>query len=124
MKKTMIVLPAFVFILAVAGLSGAVFAADQAQYDNNREAASIEQRIFAKQAELDAVYADPQPDVARAQQLFREIGDLKGQLFAAETGLRSRSGDFGAPLAGRHHRGYRGRRGNGYAGRGGSCHGG
>lgn len=108
MKKVMLLPLSFAFALAIAGLSGSAFAADQTQdaYNAfNQKVAPIQQQLYAKQAELDAVYANPQPDTAKAQQLFREIGDLRGQLFAAEAELRSQVGDSGGQYAGMHHPG-------------------
>lgn len=142
MKKSMLL--SFAFALAIVGLSGSVFAADQAQEAYNaysQKVAPIEQQLFAKQAELDAVYANPQPDTAKAQQLYKDIAELKGQLFAAQAELRSQVGDSGAPYAGMHHPGefsqgggygnmghrgggYMGHRGGGYMGHGGGHHGG
>lgn len=149
MKKVMLLPLSFAFALAIAGLSGSVFAADQARdayAAYNREVAPIRQQLYAKLAELDAVSANPQPDTAKAQQLFREIGELRGQLFAAEAELRSQVGDSDLPYAGMHHPGevvqggvgmhhpgeysqsdygYRGHRGGGWGHRGGSMrHGG
>lgn len=156
MKKIMILPLSFAFAIAIAGLSGSAFAADQTQdaYNAfNQKVAPIQQQLYAKEAELDAVYANPQPDTAKAQQLFKEIGDLRGQLFAAEAELRSQVGDSGAPYGGMHHpgefsgyndsydgmhhpgefsqSGYRGNRGGnwghrggGYMGHGGGHHGG
>lgn len=96
------------FAVAVAGLTGSIFAADEIQdayAAYQQKAAPIEQQLYAKQAELDALYANPQPDTAKAQHLFREIGDLEGQLFAAGVELRSRLSDSDTPYMGRHHPG-------------------
>ncbi|MDR2392122.1 MAG: hypothetical protein LBE84_10655 [Planctomycetota bacterium] len=120
MKKTMIFFLPFAF--AAASLFGAVFSADRTQdaYDAyGRKAAPLERQLYAKQAELDAVYASPQPDTAKAQQLFREIGELKGQLFAAWAELHAQLGESDAPYAGMPHSGRFGRHGYGYPDRGG-----
>lgn len=150
MKKIMLLPLSFAFALAVVGLSGSAFAADQSQDAYNaytQRVAPIEQQLYSKQAELDALYANPQPDTAKAQQLFKDIGELRGQLFAAESELRSQMGD-NVPYAGMHHPGefsqggygmghrggymghrgggygYNGHRGGGYMGHGGGHHGG
>ncbi len=96
-KQTFLPL-AFAFALVAAGLTNASFAADQAP-DAYQKAAAIEQQLYAKQAELSALSAAPRPDTAKAQQLFREIGELEGQLFAAqaETGLQPGSSGMHHP---------------------------
>ncbi len=129
MKKKIMLSLSFVFAFAIVGLAESASAADQVQdayAAYNQNAGAIEQQLYAKQAELDALYANPEPDTARAQQLFREIGELKGQLFAAEAELRSQAGDPGVAYSGMHHNGefsrggyeYRGHRGAMYGHRG------
>lgn len=123
------------FAFAIAGVSASAFAADQAQdaYNAyNQKVAPIERQLYAKEAELDALYGNAQPDTDKAQQLFREIGELKGQLFAAEAEIRSQLGNAGASYGGMHHPGefpqddygYRGHRGGGGMRHGGGHHGG
>lgn len=122
MKKMLSVPLSFAFVIALAGMSGTVFAADQAQdalTAYGQRIAPLEQQLYAKQAELDAIYASAQPDTARAQQLFKEIGELQGQLFAAQTELRAQSGDIDAAYAGMHHPGEFSRRGGYMSHRGG-----
>lgn len=118
MKKP--VLLSLFLVFALAGLAGFVFAADQAQ----EAIESVERQLYAKQAELDALRADPRPDVARVQQLFSEIGELQGRLFAARAEQPSRpgysnayssAGFFGGGCGFAGNRGgYRGHRGGGY----------
>ncbi len=84
------------FAFALACLPGAASAADGAQ-DAYGNIASIEQQLFAKQAELNALNAEPRPDVARAQGLFREIGELEGRLFAARAELGVTGAGFQHP---------------------------
>ncbi len=108
MKKDSLFSLSLAFVLALAGLSGSAFAADQAQdaYDAYaQKAAPLEQQLYAKQAELNAVSAALQPDTAKAQQLFKEIAELEGQLFAAGVELRSRMGNSRAPYGGMYPRG-------------------
>ena len=141
MKKMMLLPLSFAFAFAVIGLVGSASAEEQSRdaYEAySQRVAPIEQQLYAKHAELNAVYANPQPDTAKAQQLFVEIGELKGQLFAARAELRSQLGDYDAPYMGMHHQGgfsrggygpmgnggYRGHRGGGYMGHGGGHHGG
>lgn len=87
-----------VFALAVVGLSGSAFAADAAA-DPFRsyveKAAPIKQQLYAKQGELAAVYAAPQPDTAKIQQLFQEIGALRGRLFALRAEIDAQAGAQG-----------------------------
>ncbi|MDR0362730.1 MAG: hypothetical protein LBJ46_08635 [Planctomycetota bacterium] len=128
MKKRIIL--SFVFTFAIVGISVG-FAADGAQDAYGvyaQKVAPLEQQLNFKQAELDAIYANPQPDTAKAQQLYKEIGELKGQLFAAEAELRAQLGESDMSYSGGHHNGYRGhdgyrgRRGGGYIGHGGGRH--
>ena len=64
MKKDSLFSLSLAFVLTLAGLSGSAFAADQAQeaYDAYaQKAAPLEQQLYAKQAELNAVSAALQP---------------------------------------------------------------
>lgn len=95
--------------LVVAGIiaaNGLVAAADStpsapdAYVDFNQKVTPLRQELYAKQMELDALYNSGTRDDAKVQQLFREIGEIKGKLFVAQSELRSQAGDSGMPYCG------------------------
>lgn len=105
MNKTLLRVFAFTFAFAMAGIAFAAEQTQDAYAEYNQKVAPVEQQLYAKQAELQALRFSPQPDTAKAQQLFKEIGELRGQLFAARMELRSQAGEAMPPYAGRRHRG-------------------
>lgn len=114
-------LPAFVFVAAIAGLSGSVFAADDAAqpYDQYRQTMQpLAEQLFEKQDALRDLQMSGQRDDAKARQLFQEIADIKAKMFAAESELQGSSPD--ALPYGMHHRGGDG---YGYGHRGGDGYG-
>lgn len=106
MKRNSILFLSLVFAVAAAfAVVGDAARAADGVPEAYGKIASIEQELFAKQNELNALYNAATPDAARAQQLFRDIGELRGQLFAAESELRAQAGSGAAPYAGMHHPG-------------------
>lgn len=125
MKKSKLLSLAFAF--AVAGLLGSALAADRAEDAYNaysRKVAPIEQQLYAKEVELDELFGSSRPDTGRVQELYKEIGELKGQLFAAEAEFRAQQGGSGAPAGFGHHPGEFSQGGYGRMGHGGGHHGG
>lgn len=123
MKKVLYPL-AFVVALTFIGLPASAMAEDATQqaFETFEQAvAPIQQQLYAKTTELDALLAGSQRDDAKVQQLFREIGELKGQIFIARQELYGKLGDSDSAYAyGRHHRGgMRGGYGSGGYGHGG-----
>lgn len=125
-------LPAVLFVAAIAGLSGSVFAADDAAqpYDQYRQTMQpLAEQLFEKQDALRDLQMSGQRDDARARQLFEEIADIKAKMFAAESelqtaspsampyGMHHRGGGYGMMGYGGGHRGgYRGGHGGGHHG--------
>ncbi len=88
-KKLLFTL-SFAIALSVLGNSSAVMAADSAQeaYASFQQTAiAIDRQLYAKQAELDSLMANNQGTSPRVQELFKEMGELQGQLFAARAAL-------------------------------------
>lgn len=83
--------------------------------DYDKKADPLVSRLRAKQAEMDALYAQGQPEAAKTQALAKEIGDLQGQLYQVDS-------EFGAKMrseggyAGAGHYGGRYNGGGGYGG--------
>lgn len=72
-------------------------AAVQKAYDDYAVATDqLNQQLFAKQAELNALYNSGSADTGRVQTLTREIGDLNGKLYAAQANLRKQLAKTGA----------------------------
>ena len=94
-KKTFLAL-ACVIALGAAGMaSGADSAQPQGQTDYEaymQTVNGIRQQLFAKQAELSALSRSGARDDAKAQQLFTEIGELRGRLYVAESDFRDKTG--------------------------------
>lgn len=110
MNKKLIFSLSLAFAVAVIGLSGSALAADAAQdafNAHNQTVAPLQEQLAGKQAELDALHNSDQRDDAKAKQLFKEIGELKGQLYVAREDLRSKLQEAGVPEGGygMHHRG-------------------
>ena len=108
--------------LVMGTASGAVFAAEPAQEtysELEQKAVSVRRQLYAKETELDALYAGNELDSDKARQLFRDIGELKGQLFAVQAELRAKFGEPGARYGdmGMYHRGAFGQGGGGCPGR-------
>lgn len=82
---------AFLFALVVIA-SGSAFAEDVVQDAYAKfetTTSSLQQQLYAKQTELDTLIANNQAQSPRVQELFREIGELRGQLYLARTELQS-----------------------------------
>jgi len=72
-------------------------AAMQKAYDGYAVATDqLNEQLFAKQAELNALYNSGSADSGRVQTLTREIGDLNGKLYAAQANLRKQLAKTGA----------------------------
>lgn len=134
---------ALAFALAIAGFTGAAVAAEgadwQAAYDKfSKTADQVGPQLDAKHMELATQLNSPSPDKNRIQELYKEIGELQGQLAAARVDLQGPAGAGYAPHGGygmRHGGGMRmgmgggmgggyGHRGGGSMGHGGGHHGG
>lgn len=100
MKKTFIASIMFVFALAIF-TSGAAFAADDAQaaYEAfSQKSETLQEQLYNKQQELGALFASGQRDEAKVQALTKEIGQLEGQLLAAESELRFKLASAGVQV--------------------------
>lgn len=129
MKKSIALFLSFAFVVSMAGVSGSAFAADQGQEaysEFNQTVLPLRQQMYAKQAELRALRVSPQPDTAKAQQLYGEIADLKSQMFQAQTELRNKYGEAGiaCPGMGVNRAGWNQQGGPAYSGRGNGNYGG
>jgi type II secretory pathway pseudopilin PulG len=84
---------ALLFALAAFGFPPAGASADSAQNAQNaydaflQTATQIESQLYAKQAELNSLVANNQGTSPRVQELFKEIGELRGKLFTARAEL-------------------------------------
>ncbi|MDR2820741.1 MAG: hypothetical protein LBB60_09475 [Desulfovibrio sp.] len=135
MKKSKLLL-SFLALAILSGVSGAAnagshgyrgmnmppeqYAAMQEAYaEAGRTIQPLEQQLYARQAELDALYYKdiPQSD-PKSQALIKEIGELEAKLYAARSEMRAKLGDKGfAPGRGAWHGGY----GRGMHGPRGNC---
>ena len=72
--------------------------------DYNKKASSLVSQLRAKQAEMDALYAQGTPDEAKTQTLAKEIGDFQGRLYQLDSEFRAKIGgrDYGRHHGGRH----------------------
>lgn len=127
------ILPVFVFVVALAGLSGSVFAAEDAAqpYEQYRQTIQpLAEQLFEKQNTLRELQMSGQRDDAKARQLFQEIADIKAKIFAAESELQASSPNalpYGMHHGGGYGYGYGhrgGMMGNGMMGNGGHFRGG
>lgn len=75
--------------------------------DYDKKAGPLAGRLRAKQAELDALYMQGEPDAAKSQALAKEIGDLQGRLYQldSEFGAKMRSEGYGGGGYGWRHSG-------------------
>lgn len=92
MRKSMLLFLSLALALG-AVLSGGASAADAVRdaYDAYGQTVEpLRRDLSAKQAELDALYESGQRDDAKAQQLFKDMGEIEGKLFVAETELRDK----------------------------------
>ena len=107
---------------AAAMVCGGVYAAEtpeEAFTAFSKQIAPIQDQIMAKNIELNAAMRADQPDKAKVQQLFAEIGELRGQIAAARVDLDAKLTAAGVPQEGygMHHNGMmRGDRGYGHGG--------
>lgn len=123
---------ALAFALAIAGFAGAAIAADsgnewQTAYDAfNKTADTVGPQLDAKHMELANQLNSANPDKSRIQELYKEIGDLQGQLAAARVDLQGPAQMGYAPRGGygMHHGGGMGMGRGGYGHRGYMGHGG
>ncbi|MBI5520634.1 MAG: periplasmic heavy metal sensor [Desulfovibrio sp.] len=98
--------------------------------DFNSSTAPVRQQLYAKQAEMNALYASGTTDSKKYQSLSREIGDLNAKLYEAQANLRSQLVKQGVPasgmyMGGGHGGGHGGYMGGGHGGHmGGGGHGG
>lgn len=74
--------------------------------DYDQKAAPLASQLRAKQAEMDAVYAQGNPDGAKIQALTKEIGELQGRLYKIDSEYRYKMNPNGG--SGWGHRGGRG----------------
>lgn len=110
MHKKILLSLSLAFAMAIVALPGSALAADAAQdaYNAyNQAIAPIREQLASKHAELGAMRDSEQRDDAKAKQLFKEIGELKGQLYVAQEDLRAKLREAGVPEGGygMHHRG-------------------
>lgn len=104
MKKAYITSIMFAFALAAFTMTGTASAADgaQAAYEAyNQKAEPLQEQLYNKQQELADQFAGVQRDDAKVQALTNEIGQLEGQLLAAESELRSKLSSAGVQLSNR-----------------------
>ncbi len=80
----------FVSILAASGSAFAADAVQDAYTKFEATASSVQQQLYAKQTELNSLMANNQAQSPRVQELFREMGDLEGQLYVARSELHSK----------------------------------
>lgn len=97
-----------VAIVAVSGNAGAADAVQDAYTAYSQAVAPLREQLAAKHAELAALHNSDQRDDAKAKQLFKEIGDLEGQLYVAREDHRVKMREAGVPEGGygMHHGGY------------------
>ena len=84
------------------GMSPEQYTVMQETYaDFDRKIQPLRQQMYAKQAELDALYYNntPQND-PKVQSLMKEIGDLDAKLYAAHGDMRKQMIDKGMPAYG------------------------
>lgn len=101
--------------------SGSAFGADAVQDAYTKfeaTASSVQQQIYAKQTELNSLMVNNQAQSPRVQELFREIGELEGQLYVARSELNTSLNAAGGGAYPRRGMPFRGGPGYGY------CHGG
>lgn len=104
----------FVSILAASGSAFAADAVQDAYTKFEATASNVQQQLYTKQTELNALMADNQSQSPRVQELFREIGELEGQLYIARSELHSSLNAAGGGAYPRHGMPFRG--GPGYGG--------
>ena len=81
--------------------------------DYDKKAAPLASQLRAKQAEMDALYAQGTPDAAKTQALAKEIGDLQGRLYQLDSEFGSKMRGNEGYAGGGYGWGHRGGRGNG-----------
>lgn len=109
MYKKMLLALSLALVVTIVAISENVGAADAAQdayTAYSQTVAPLREQLAAKHAELAALHNSDQRDDAKATQLFKEIGDLKGQLYVAGEDHRAKMREVGAPEGGygMHHR--------------------
>lgn len=87
--RTMTLTLLFVSILVASGSAFSTDAAQDAYSKFESTVSAVQQQLYAKQTELNALMANNQAQSPRVQELFREIGELEGQLYIARTELHS-----------------------------------
>ncbi|HWR05142.1 MAG TPA: periplasmic heavy metal sensor [Humidesulfovibrio sp.] len=77
--------------------------------DFNAATGPVRQQLYAKQAELNALYYGGTPDTKKYQALSREVADLNAKLYEAQANLRGQLAKEGVPASamgmGGHHMG-------------------